>query len=144
MVKKYKFPQIQEERFLTESIFYNQFEFDYYLYAFDDLIYVGEYMPDGYTSQGLNLFFKNPKGYLYALNQNLYCAVKYGSSLKIKVGLAAGYYAWKRVNHTKDDFKNDYKISLFYKFVGCILSPIIYVRYKNKYKRFKNDTNTKH
>lgn len=101
-------------------------------------------MPDGYTSQGLNLFFKNPKGYLYALNQNLYCAVKYGSSLKIKVGLAAGYYAWKRVNHTKDDFKNDYKISLFYKFVGCILSPIIYVRYKNKYKRFKNDTNTKH
>lgn len=144
IIKNFRFPSISSEKFITESVFYKQFLYDYYLVTIGEIIKFGEYFSDGYTNQGLNLFFKNPKGYLYALKQDLFYAVKYGSSIKTKVGLAASYYAWKRVNHIKDDFKNDYKISPFYKFVGCILSPIIYVRYKNKYKRFNNDTNTKH
>ena len=144
IIKKFKFPQISEEKFITESVFYKQFLYDYNLLVMEEIIKLGEYFPDGYTSQGLNLFFKNPKGYLYALKQNLFYAVKYGSSLKNKVVTAASYYAWKKINMIKDEFPNDYKITSFYKFIGFILSPIMYIKYKKNYKKFKNDANSKH
>ena len=144
LVKKFTFPKINEERFLTESILYNQFEYDYDLYAFDDLIYIAEYMEDGYTNQGLNLFFKNPKGFLYAIKQNLYYSTKYNGGFKHNISLSASYYAWKKLNKLKDDFPNDYAIPTHYKFIGKLLSFIPYLKYQKKYKIFINDTNTKH
>ena len=144
LVKKFTFPKINEERFLTESILYNQFVYDYDLYAFDDLIYIAEYMEDGYTNQGLNLFFKNPKGFLYAIKQNLYYSIKYNGNLKRKLLLSASYYAWKKINKIEDAFPKDYPISALYEFFGKLLSFIPYSKYKKKYKKFINDTNTKH
>lgn len=134
LIKKYIFPKIEGEKFITESVLYNQFMFDFDLYAFNELIYVAEYMEDGYTKQGLSLFFKNPEGYLYSLKQNLFYAVKYGNTIKTKIGLSARYYAWKKVTNIKDNFKNDYKIPGFYKIVGKLFSPIMTIRYKKKYK----------
>ena len=94
------------------------------------LYYVAEYMPDGYTSQGMKLFFKNPKGYLYSLKQDLYFARKHRKSFKTRLGLATSYYAWEKVNKIKDDFKNEYKLSAFYKFFGVLLSPIKIAKFK--------------
>ncbi len=130
IIKRFSFPKIPTERFVTESVFYQQFLYDYKMLASAHLYYVAEYMPDGYTSQGMKLFFKNPKGYLYSLKQDLYYARKNKGSLKSKLGLATSYYAWKKVNKIKDDFPNVYKLPMLYKIFGVLLSPIKIAKFK--------------
>ena len=120
IVKKYHFPTFEGERFVTESVFYNQFMFDYDLLASDNLYYIAEYMPDGYTAQGIKLFLKNPKGYAYSLKQNAYYAIKNNRSLKRKIGYSACYYAWLKLNKLKGFKVDDYKLGI-YGFCGKLL-----------------------
>lgn len=136
IVKNYHFPKIQGEKFITESVFYNQFMHDYKLLAIPECIYLAEYQEVGYTSQGINLFFKNPRGYLYALKQNFYYDLKSKKSLKHILFDVAYFYAWKSVLKIKDDFKFDYKIKFPYNFVGWCLQIILIPKLKKKYKMF--------
>lgn len=122
IVNKYKFPKFNEERFVTETVYYNQFLYDYKMLASSNLYYVSEYMPDGYTAQGMGLFFKNPNGFLYALKQNAYYGIVKKATLKHRIGLAATFYAWKRVMQLKEKYPNDYKLPLMYRVTGRLLS----------------------
>lgn len=140
IVNKFHFPIFKDERFVTESVYYNQFLYDYKMYASNNLYYLAEYMPDGYTAQGLNLFFKNPEGYLYALKQNAYFCIKYKTAnFKRKVVLVANFYAWKKVLGLKEKFPNDYKLPFFYKVLGKVLSFIPAKNYKAKKAEFYKD-----
>ncbi len=140
IVNKFHFPIFKGERFVTESVYYNQFLYDYKMYASNNLYYLAEYMPDGYTAQGLNLFFKNPEGYLYALKQNAYFCIKYKTAnFKRKVVLVANFYAWKKVLGLKEKFPNDYKLPFFYKVLGKVLSFIPAKNYKAKKAEFYKD-----
>ena len=140
IVNKFHFPIFKDERFVTESVYYNQFLYDYKMYASNNLYYLAEYMPDGYTAQGLNLFFKNPEGYLYALKQNAYFCIKYKTAnFKRKVVLVANFYAWKKVLGLKEKFPNDYKLPFFYKVLGKVLSFIPTKNYKAKKAEFYKD-----
>lgn len=140
IVNKFHFPIFKDERFVTESVYYNQFLYDYKMYASNNLYYLAEYMPDGYTAQGLNLFFKNPEGYLYALKQNAYYCIKYKTAnFKRKVVLVANFYAWKKVLGLKEKFPNDYKLPFFYKVLGKVLLFIPAENYKAKKAEFYKD-----
>lgn len=145
IVNKFHFPIFKDERFVTESVYYNQFLYDYKMYASNNLYYLAEYMPDGYTAQGLNLFFKNPEGFLYALKQNAYFCIKYKTAnFKRKVVLVANFYAWKKVLGLKEKFPNDYKLPFFYKVLGKVLSFIPAKNYKAKKAEFyKNQVSKK-
>ncbi len=145
IVNKFHFPIFKGERFVTESVYYNQFLYDYKMYASNNLYYLAEYMPDGYTAQGLNLFFKNPEGFLYALKQNAYFCIKYKTAnFKRKVVLVANFYAWKNVLGLKEKFPNDYKLPFFYKVLGKVLSFIPAKNYKAKKAEFyKNQVSKK-
>lgn len=145
IVNKFHFPIFKDERFVTESVYYNQFLYDYKMYASNNLYYLAEYMPDGYTAQGLNLFFKNPEGYLYALKQNAYFCIKYKTAnFKRKMVLVANFYAWKNVLGLKEKFPNDYKLPFFYKVLGKVLSFIPAKNYKAKQAEFyKNQVSKK-
>lgn len=138
IVKNYHFPKIEGERFVTESVFYNQFLHDYKLLAFPECVYLAEYQEVGYTSQGINLFFKNPKGYLFALKQNFYYDVINKKSLKTRLHGVALYYAWKNVLKIKDEFKDSYKIKFPYNFIGWCLQVLFVFDLKKKYKLFLN------
>jgi len=137
IVKKFKFPIIPDERFITESVLYNQFFYDYKFLAIEECVYLAEYQEVGYTSQGMGLFFKNPKGYLYSTKQNTYYAIKYNKSLKTKLYFAASFYAWKDVLGLKDDFKKDYRIKFPYNFLGKLLKFKLKPSLKQKYNNFK-------
>jgi hypothetical protein len=106
--------------------------YKYKMLASKNIYYYAEYIDDGYTSQGMKLFFKNPKGCLYSIKQNLYYARKLKKSLKTRLALSASYYAWKKVNKIKDEFLDEYKMPFVYKVFGIMLSPIQIVRYKKK------------
>lgn len=136
IVKNYHFPKIENEKFITESVFYNQFMYEYKLLAIPECIYLAEYQPVGYTSQGLNLFFKNPQGFLYALKQNVYYDKKYKNGLKHVIFGAVYYYAWKTVLKIKDDFKNDYKIKFPFNLIGIMAQIFLIPKLKKQYKLF--------
>lgn len=62
--KKYKYPQFEGENFITPAVTWNRMANDGYIFrAFDDIIWVYEYQPDGLTMQGNMRFIKNPMGY---------------------------------------------------------------------------------
>lgn len=134
IIKQFHFPKFEGENFVTECVYYDQFLNDYYMLAGPNVYYLAEYQPDGYTAQGMKVFFKNPRGYLYFAKQKLYYARKNKSSLKEKIGSAARYCAWKKLNKISDDYPNDYPVPWVYKVIGTIFSPIMLIRYKRKQK----------
>lgn len=61
--KKYKYPEFENEKFLTPCITWNRMANDGYLVRiFNDIIWVYEFQPDGLTMQGNMRFIKNPQG----------------------------------------------------------------------------------
>lgn len=143
IIKGYHFPRFENERFVTESVFYNQFLYNYKMLAIPETLYLFEYQEDGYTMQGLDLFFKNPEGYLYALKQNTFIACKYKMSLKRRLGYAHVFYAWKSALKLKEKYPNDYKLPLFYRIFGKILSVRLIGKYKKEYEKFKEENGKK-
>ena len=124
VINKYHFPKIPGERFITESVLYEQFLYDYNLLMIPECLYLAEYQEVGYTAQGIKLFFKNPKGYLYSLKQKLYIARKKKLGIITICYRVAMVYAWKNAVKIKDDFKFEYKIPLLYKLIGSVLQVV--------------------
>lgn len=64
ILKKYRFPKIQNEKFIGEEYLYCQIDTKYKLYVTQNKYYVCKYLDDGYTKNITNLIKKNPKGYM--------------------------------------------------------------------------------
>ena len=134
IVKQFSFPKFKEEKFITESVLYNKFFYDYKFLVFSEKLYISEYMADGYTNQGLRLFVKNPKGYAYALKQNTSIAINIKQGFKKALKSAIYYYSWISYAKLKDkDFK-DYNIKFPYNFLGKLLMPLGKIILKKKLK----------
>ena len=62
--RKYRYPEFDGEKFLTEAIVYNRMAHDGYKMRFvNDIIWIFDYKDDGLTKQGGELYLKNPRGY---------------------------------------------------------------------------------
>lgn len=62
--KKYKYPEFNDEKFMTEAVVYNRIANDGYKIRFyNDIIWIYEYQKDGLTKTGNLLFINNPRGY---------------------------------------------------------------------------------
>lgn len=75
IMKKYKFPEFEEEYFVTEAVCWNAMAYDgYNLRWYNTPIYICEYRDDGLTKNGANEIsgrIKNFKGYCYYVKQSL-------------------------------------------------------------------------
>ncbi len=70
ILKKYRFPKIQNEKFIFESIVWYQIAEDGYKQRyFNDVIYITEYMPDGLSKNIENHLKKNPESMRYLCNK---------------------------------------------------------------------------
>lgn len=134
IVKQFSFPKIEGEKFITESVFYNKFFYDYKFLIFSEKLYISEYMADGYTNQGLKLFVKNPKGYAYALKQNTFIAIDKKQGVKKSLKCAIYYYSWLKYVKLKDKDFIDYKIKFPYNFLGKLFVPLGKIVLKKKLK----------
>lgn len=65
------FPRIEGEKFIPESYLYDQLSGIGKLYFLDEILYICEYLPDGYTNNMRQINKKNPRGYLLYINQRL-------------------------------------------------------------------------
>jgi len=92
IIKKYKFPVFDDEKFITEAVVYNRICEKYKMVYVNEKIEIKEYQEDGLTAKYSNLLLRNPKGqalYHNEINsQNL--------SFKQKVLNNAVYYKFCR------------------------------------------------
>lgn len=63
VVKKYKFPQWPNEKFVPEDYLYDQMEKEGVLRFVNEALYIGDYLSDGYTHNMNKIIANNPKGY---------------------------------------------------------------------------------
>lgn len=62
--RRYRYPEFDGEKFMTEAVVYNRMAHDGYKMRFyNDIIWIYEYREDGLTKAGSSLFLNNPKGY---------------------------------------------------------------------------------
>lgn len=60
----YKYPEFEDENFMTEAVIWNRMANDGYLVRYyNDIIWIFEYLEDGLTKAGNKLFIDNPRGY---------------------------------------------------------------------------------
>lgn len=71
VLKKYPFPEFENENFLTEEVVWNRIAADgYYIRWYSEIIYYTEYLEDGLTRTE-NRYAKNPQGTLFWAKQQL-------------------------------------------------------------------------
>lgn len=90
VLRKYRFPEIEGEKFITESVVWNRIAADGYLIRyFNEINYIGEYREDGLTKNSDRLFSDNFEGYTIYVKELL----KYGipAKLKLRAIMAYGY-----------------------------------------------------
>ena len=72
VLKNYKFPVFENEKFLTENVVWYAIAADgYKIRWFNDIIYITEYLPDGLTQKYNKLLATNPKGFAVSVNQKI-------------------------------------------------------------------------
>lgn len=71
ILKQYKFPVFEGEKFVPESYLYDCIDENGLLWILRDYLYVGEYQDGGYTSRMSNLIKENPKGYSAYIKKRL-------------------------------------------------------------------------
>ncbi len=69
VLRNYLFPEIDDEKFVTEDYIYNQLDQSFQLLVFPYEFQVCEYREDGFTWNAWDVLFKNPKGYRMYYNQ---------------------------------------------------------------------------
>ena len=62
IIKKYKFPVFEDEKFITEAVVYNRICKKYKMVYVNEKIEIKEYQEDGLTAKYNNLLLRNPKG----------------------------------------------------------------------------------
>lgn len=78
ILRKYPFPEFDGEKFVTECVVWNAIAAaGYKLRFFNHIIMICNYLPDGLTAQGNDLFKKNPRAWgLYIYQQSLFGVTK--------------------------------------------------------------------
>lgn len=135
IVKRYHFPIFLDERFVSEKVLYKQFLYQYQMLAIVELIYLCEYLQDGYTNDK-TLFERNPKGNLAALRQNAYLSIHDDKkSFLDKIREVAACYFWQKRYHISDSddvYKIKYPFAIIYHIIGKCLSYLFCLKHQIK------------
>lgn len=71
ILKKYLFPVFEGEKFVTEAVIYDQISKEYKMILLDEVLYIGEYLEDGYSRNIKSIHRKNPNGYMFYLSSRI-------------------------------------------------------------------------
>lgn len=129
VLRKFKFPIIEGEKFISESYIYDQIDREYEYIIDDEILTICEYLDDGYTRNMDFISYQNPVGRMYHEAQNMFFAVKTYEKFKA----AIRYNIYKCISKHEDvrHFSGKEKVMLFF------AKPIGYVLFRKKRKRVK-------
>ena len=127
-LKRYKFPIIEGEKFITESYLYDQISHDGYEYILlNQIVTICEYRQDGYTMNMDVISYRNPIGRMYNEAQNL----QFADNLIDKLKACVRYNIYKNISH----YRNVRSFSASEYFMMIITYLPGYLLYKRKKKR---------
>ena len=101
VLQNYPFPEFDGEKFVTEAAVWDRMALDgYKIRYFNNIIYLCEYLDDGLSHQGLDLYYRNPQGYGYYLRQSRK-AGKFSKGLQAYFDVEC-YLRWRKQMSLKD------------------------------------------
>ena len=104
LFKKYPFPVFEGERFLSESVLWDQVSFTHKCVYQPEVIYLCEYLEGGLTKSGRALRLRNPRGGMFT--SNLRMDRKNSLKGRIKNGLLYTCYGMTAGIHCKDSIRS--------------------------------------
>lgn len=113
LLKQYPFPEFEGENFITEAVVWDRIAGDgYKLRFFNQVVMICQYMPDGLTASGDEIFKRNPHGWgLYIHQCDKYKKIN-------------GFPKWEE--YMKFYFSNRGKMS-FREIAGCVkMNPVVF------------------
>ena len=119
LIRGYSFPSYENERFVSEKVFYNQITSVAPMIYVDDVIYIFEYQEMGYTQNSNRLLARNPKG---AAMGYLSDAV-YGLHILDRAKAFAAFLSMKRVFGIPRETYPEYRINPVIKWLALPLKP---------------------
>lgn len=126
ILKKYPFPQIPGEKFITEAYIYEQIDQKYKFIIFPCNLFTCEYMDDGYTQNWVKTVINNPKGWKMYYKQH----IEYCHNINQKIQTIYRYIAVSFINKDK---VIDIILKGKYKWISVLLLPIGWLKsYKDK------------
>lgn len=130
ILKKYPFPVIKNEKFISEGLVWNRIAKKYDTIYINKIIYLCEYQQDGMTNNWRKIKLKNPIGALITSNEML--TKEFNVKVRIKSGITYiiySKYAKKRFNEIIKNSNNKLNTIMLY-----IPASILTMIYKKKYK----------
>ncbi|WP_214830353.1 glycosyltransferase family A protein [Exiguobacterium sp. s56] len=132
-LKKYLFPVIDGEKFMTEGVVYDQLSKDYEMLLLNKIIYICEYLEDGLSANIDLVHKKNPKGYIFYLSQRIDLSVNLWNKILFSAWYLVGIW---RIGYkpSPEERKHGAHITLAYPLAILLL---IRQNYKRKSHIFK-------
>ena len=123
ILKKNRFPEIENEKFMTEAILWTRIAAQgYYFRWYNDNIYVCEYHEGGLTDSRERLIANSPLGYALYIKEQ----VKFGEiTLKQKLGYYSFYYKIRRKNKKMLEISKELDTNIFIIYISLIMRRII-------------------
>ena len=127
--KKVIWPVFENERFVTERVFYNQLNHFAPMILCEEEICICDYLPDGYTKNLDSLISNNPYGHAVGiLSDSLYT-----SRFINKIKKYSEYKGIKKVYNLSDDYLQKYDNTCgFIKFLSIFFVPHYVILYGKK------------
>lgn len=127
ILKKYPFPEYDDEKFITEGVVWDKIAHDgYKIRFFNEIIYICDYLDDGLTKQGRDIFVNNPNGYAHYIKQQIQFK---NLSIKQRWLTYYNFYLDMKVKYTKKE------IAIYLDMDSKLLSMIIFIiEYNHKLK----------
>lgn len=118
ILKKYKFPEFEGEKFVTEKVVWNQIAYDgYKIRWFNEIIYICDYLEDGLTKSMSRIELENPKSLALSMKLD---SMHYNMSNKKKIQLWFDYYILMRNKISINEMAENLQIS------NLLLKTIVY------------------
>lgn len=128
IIKKFEFPKIKDEKFVPEIYIYDQIDQLGKMLFLNKVLYMYEYLDDGYTVNSKKIIKDNPKGYIIACKQKM----KLNNSLKVIIKNAIRYNIGNLIIKNRHFVKELNSLKL--KIIVILLYPISFYAYYKRYK----------
>lgn len=128
VLKKFPYPEIENERFIGECVVYDRIDQEYTMLLLDEVLTICEYQPDGLTGTIFSTMLKNPTGYKIYHSGRIDMAY----TLKERIGYIIRYNAFDILSgDTNYDYCGKHKLlTMALRPMGWLLTK--YYNYKKK------------
>lgn len=120
ILKKYRFPEIESEKFITESVLYDQIDREHEMILLNEALTICEYQNNGYSSNLIDILWENPIGFKIYYSQR----IDMDGSIIDKVIYMLKYHIFDAISKENTHFYDGK-----YKNIVKILKPIGYLSY---------------